>query len=89
MVRTPSKRCPAPYYRSGRGWYGDFRRYAEVGGRQHEALIPYGCHQRTRTKRPGRAPSPCASMPSPAASRATRVRVHVVCTVISGPPAGA
>ncbi len=29
------------YYREGRGWYGDFRDFADVGGKR-EAMIPTG-----------------------------------------------
>jgi integrase len=43
---TKHKRRRGPYHRPGRGWYGDFRKYADVGGRQ-EALIPQGAARAT------------------------------------------
>lgn len=64
------------YYRPGRGWYGDFRNFAEVGGGQ-EALKPEGSRRATedqgqatllfarrleylQARRAGRVPEPAA-----------------------------
>jgi integrase len=45
--RTRGKRRPRGlYHRQGRGWYADFRRFADVGGRL-EALIPRGSNRAT------------------------------------------
>ena len=46
MARTRSRRPRGLYHRAGRGWYGDFRKYADVGGKQ-EALIPKGATRAT------------------------------------------
>jgi integrase len=46
MTTKKHKRRRGPYHRPGRGWYGDFRKYADVGGRQ-EALIPQGAARAT------------------------------------------
>ena len=45
-MRRKQKRRRGAYYRPGRGWYGDFRKYADVGGKQ-EALIPKGATRAT------------------------------------------
>ena len=76
------KRTPAGmYHRPGRGWYADFRNYAEVGGGQ-EALIPEGARGATedqaqaallfgrrleylQARRAGRIPEPAAPVVMP------------------------
>lgn len=40
------RRAPGPYYREGRGWYADFRKYTAEGGKR-EALIPENDTQAT------------------------------------------
>jgi integrase len=46
-MRSPRrKRARGLYYRPSRGWYADFRRFADVGGRL-EALIPPGSNRAT------------------------------------------
>ena len=37
------------YYREGRGWYGDFRDFADVGGKR-EAMIPTGRQNPTQDR---------------------------------------